>query len=69
MPDGKHEGRDWYLDPSFRRYAYCVASALTALLFAYGVLTNDLVAAWNFLFSALFAVAAVNTTEKGEHRA
>nr|DAX77712.1 MAG TPA: Mycobacterial 2 TMS Phage Holin (M2 Hol) Family [Caudoviricetes sp.] len=69
MPDGKHEGREWYLSTSFRRYLYCVACALTALLFAYGILTNDLMAAWNFLFSTLFAVAAVNSSEKGEHRA
>ena len=43
--------------PGVRRWLYGIGVALTALLGAYGLLQDDLIHAWNFLASALFALS------------
>ena len=43
--------------PGVRRWLYGIGVALTALLGAYGLLHDELIHAWNFLASALFALS------------
>ena len=43
--------------PGVRRWLYGIGVALTALLGAYGLLQDELIHAWNFLASALFALS------------
>ena len=43
--------------PGVRRWLYGIGVALTALLGTYGVLQDELIHAWNFLASALFALS------------
>ena len=42
--------------PGVRRWLYGIGVALPALLGAYGLLQDELIHAWNFLASALFAL-------------
>ena len=43
--------------PGVRRWLYGIGVALTALLGTYGLLQDELIHAWNFLASALFALS------------
>ena len=48
-------------NPATRKWLYGVSFAVTLLLGAYGVLDEQLIAAWNFLAAAVFGVATINT--------
>ena len=48
-------------NPATRKWLYGVATAVTLLFGAYGVLDEQLIAAWNMVAAAVFGVAALNT--------
>lgn len=48
-------------NPKTRKWLYGVATAITLLLGAYGVLDEQLIAAWNMVAATVFGVATFNT--------
>ena len=48
-------------NPATRKWLYGVACAVTLLIGAYGLLDEQLIAAWNMLAAAVFGVATLNT--------
>jgi len=58
-------------NPAVRKWLYGVACAVTLLIGAYGLLDEQLIAAWNMLAAAVFGVATLNTdtttTTTGRH--
>ena len=48
-------------NPNTRKWLYGVAAATTLLLGAYGILDEQLIAAWNVVAAAIFGVATINT--------
>ena len=52
-----HQRMGELFPPGVRRWLYGIGVALTALLGAYGLLQDELIHAWNFLASALFALS------------
>lgn len=48
-------------NPATRKWLYGVATAVTLLFGAYGVLDEQLIAAWNMVAAAIFGVATLNT--------
>ena len=48
-------------NPAVRKWLYGVACAVTLLIGAYGLLDEQLIAAWNMLAAAVFGVATLNT--------
>lgn len=48
-------------NPTVRKWLYGIACAVTLLFGAYGLLDEQLIAAWNMLAAAVFGVATLNT--------
>src|SRR5699024_11376921 len=49
------------MHPTTRKWLYGVATAITLLMGAYGLLDEQLIAAWNMVAAAIFGVATINT--------
>ena len=49
------------MNPTTRKWLYGVATAITLLMGAYGLLDEQLIAAWNMVAAAIFGVATLNT--------
>lgn len=47
--------------PAVRKWLYGIACAVTLLVGAYGLIDEQLIAAWNMLAAAVFGVATLNT--------
>lgn len=55
--------------PTIRKWLYGISCATTLLLGAYGLLDEQLIAAWNVVAAAVFGIAAINTKPQhtGKH--
>lgn len=55
--------------PTVRKWLYSISCATTLLLGAYGLLDEQLIAAWNMVAAAVFGIAAINTKPQptGKH--
>ena len=49
-----------------RTYLYSVGIAVVALLTTYGIMTQELAAAWSALLAPLFGLAIANVPSEGE---
>ena len=49
------------MNPVTRKWLYGVACSITLLLGAYGLMDDQLIAAWNLVAAAVFGVATLNT--------
>ena len=49
------------MNPVTRKWLYGVACSITLLLGAYGLMDDQLIAAWNMVAAAVFGVATLNT--------
>ena len=51
-----------------RTYLYSVGIAVVALLTTYGIMTQELAAAWSALLAPLFGLAIANVPSEGEDK-
>lgn len=49
------------MNPTTRKWLYGVATAVTLLMGAYGLLDEQLISAWNMVAAAILGVATLNT--------
>ena len=52
------------MNPHTRKWLYGVAYSITLLLGAYGLMDDQLIAAWNLVAAAVFGVATLNTNTR-----
>lgn len=52
--------------PKGRTYLYSVGIAIIALLTTYGIVTQEIAAAWSALLAPLFGLAIANVPSEGE---
>ena len=54
--------------PKGRTYLYSVGIAIIALLTTYGIVTQEIAAAWSALLAPLFGLAIANVPSEGEDK-
>lgn len=54
--------------PKGRLYLYSVGLAIIALLTTYGIMTQELAAAWSALLAPLFGLAIAHVPSEGEDK-
>nr|DAJ42939.1 MAG TPA: Mycobacterial 2 TMS Phage Holin (M2 Hol) Family [Caudoviricetes sp.] len=62
---GEHESpKPPFIPDAYRLWLYVVSAAILVCLAAWGIIDGDKIAALNFLFAAIFGVAANNVPQR-----